>query len=136
MPRIRLIVLAALSAAFLLVPAAQALAAESVTVTVEGSGSGEVSSVGGYDLIEPGTAPGAYEGTPPIECAFTAPATTTGNCVSELDDKAKASKASFSPPSPPPAPNSSNSSLKKGRPTQAPVGGVLNLEARNPNRAA
>ena len=75
MSRIRLVFLGALAAAFLLVPAAQAAAAPTVTVELAGSGEGEVSSLGGY------AGAGFFEGEPPIECAGP-PA--VGICVSEM----------------------------------------------------
>ncbi len=76
--RLRLVLLAATVAAFLLVPAAQALAVEPgfTTVEIAGSGSGEVSSVGST-LIEP------MEGTPPIQCHYTSPGPATGECIAE-----------------------------------------------------
>lgn len=73
--RPRLILLAAIAAALLLVPVAQAAAIPTVTVTIAGTGSGEVSSVGGYFGI------GIWEGFPPIACSGP-PA--TGTCVSEM----------------------------------------------------
>jgi hypothetical protein len=56
--RLRLIFLAAIAAAFVFVPAANAFAAEELTVTIAGTGEGTISSVG--------FAP--YDGTPPIVC--------------------------------------------------------------------
>jgi IPT/TIG domain/Divergent InlB B-repeat domain/PASTA domain len=76
--------------ALLLVPVAQASAAGTMHVKVEGSGSGEVSSVGGIEAFESestdineyfdgfGT---AYEGSPPIECSGPPP---TGTCETAL----------------------------------------------------
>jgi hypothetical protein len=68
--RIRLSVLLATVAAFLLVPAAQAFANATLTVSAEGTGSGEASSVGGAaamgeEFEELGN---QWEGSPPIEC--------------------------------------------------------------------
>jgi hypothetical protein len=66
-------------AAFLLVPAAQAFANGTMTVFIEGSGSGEVSSVGGYF--------GFFEGEPKIECSYTSPGPETGTCETELEEE-------------------------------------------------
>ncbi len=85
---IRLSVLIAAVAAFLLVPAAQAFANGTVTVNVAGEGSGEVSSAGGYRFQESnGTEipSGLYEGgPPPIECAYESPGPATGTCETTL----------------------------------------------------
>jgi Divergent InlB B-repeat domain len=75
--RLRLTVLAATVAAFLLVPAAQALANGTLKVNLAGSGHGEVSSVGGFL----GSGPEAWEGSPPIKCSGP-PA--TGTCQTAL----------------------------------------------------
>ncbi len=77
--RIRLSILVATVAAFLLVPAAQAFANGTMTVNVEGSGAGEVSSVGGFG--------GQYEGTPPIECSYKTPGPAAGVCVDEMSNE-------------------------------------------------
>jgi len=71
------ILLAAL-AAVMLVPAAQALAHGTVTVHIEGTGSGELSSVGGLE------GSGFYEGSPPIECDYASPGPASGTCTTEL----------------------------------------------------
>jgi Divergent InlB B-repeat domain len=72
--RLRLTVLAATVAAFLLVPAAQALANGTMKVNLAGTGHGEVSSVGGvFGSI--------WEGSPPIKCSGP-PA--TGTCQTAL----------------------------------------------------
>jgi hypothetical protein len=65
-------------AALLLVPAAQAFAAGTLTVNVEGiaGGSGEVSSVGGI-------APFGGEGEPPIECSGPP---SSGTCVTTMEE--------------------------------------------------
>ena len=73
--RIRLAVLLATVAAFLLVPAAQAAANGTMTVNLLGEGSGEISSVGGFE------GSGLYEGTPPIQCSGPP---QTGTCETEL----------------------------------------------------
>jgi len=75
-------VLVATVAALLLVPAAQAFANGTMTVSIEGSGSGEISSVGGFG------GSGFYEGgPPPIECSYETPGPTTGTCVAELAEE-------------------------------------------------
>ena len=74
--RTRLTILLATAAAFFLVPAA-AQAAEgtsTIAVTIEGSGSGEVTSDGGFEES------GVYEGHPAIECSYAAPGPQTGVC--------------------------------------------------------
>lgn len=77
--RLRLTILLATVAAFLLVPAAQAFAG-TLTINVEGSGNGEVSSVGGL------FGEGKWEGSPPIECSHVGSPVeeTTGVCETEL----------------------------------------------------
>jgi List-Bact-rpt repeat protein len=79
----RLTILLAAVGALLLVPAAQAFANGTVTVNVAGSGSGEVSSVGGLAAADSGFAEygNALEGSPPIECSGP-PA--SGTCETEL----------------------------------------------------
>ncbi len=85
--RLRLTILLATVAAFMLVPAAQAFAEGGLTVHVAGTGSGEVSSVGGAsgfksEELEFLKAFGnAWEGEPPIECSGP-PA--TGLCETEM----------------------------------------------------
>ena len=74
--RPRLLLLAVVAAAFLLVPAAQAFAAHTVTLKIEGSGSGEVVPIGA-----------TYQGTPPINCTYTAPGPEAGDCVVEMSDE-------------------------------------------------
>ncbi len=78
----RMTILLATVAALMLVPAAQAFAANStVSVTVVGDGNGEVSSVGG-----PAEAPGTWEGgPPPIECSYATPGPATGTCETTLN---------------------------------------------------
>jgi List-Bact-rpt repeat protein/PASTA domain-containing protein len=73
--RFRVALPVAFMAAFLLVPAAQAAANGTLTVHLEGSGSGEVSSVGGY------AGGGIWEGDPPIECSGPP---EDGTCETEL----------------------------------------------------
>jgi hypothetical protein len=70
--------LVAAIAAFLLVPAALAQAAPTLTVEVEGPGEGEVSSVGGLEES------GLFVGTPPIECSTPAPG--SGVCTNEMEE--------------------------------------------------
>jgi hypothetical protein len=72
-------------AAFLLVPAAQAFA-ENVTVTVGGTGSGEVSSAEGLHAFMPESFPAVYKGEPPIECSYASPGPASGTCANELED--------------------------------------------------
>jgi trimeric autotransporter adhesin len=73
----RLALIVAVAAAFMLVPVAQASAAIT-SVTIVGTGSGEVSSVGGYE------GSGIFEGAPPVECSYVSPGPQTGECESEL----------------------------------------------------
>src|SRR3954451_11661812 len=76
---IRLTILLATVGALLLVPAAQALATTStMTVLAEGTGSGEISSVGGIPAFG-----GIFEGSPAIECSYASPGPTTGVCENE-----------------------------------------------------
>jgi uncharacterized repeat protein (TIGR02543 family) len=72
----RLALLLATAAALLLIPAAQAFAAGTIHVNINGTGHGEVSSVGGYSGF-----PGAWEGSPPIQCSGPPPA---GTCATGL----------------------------------------------------
>jgi hypothetical protein len=75
--RLRLGLLVATVAAFLLVPAASALASTNeMFVNIEGTGSGEVTSAGGIF--------GAYEGSPPIACSYTSPGPVSGVCENEM----------------------------------------------------
>ncbi len=76
--RFRLTILLATVAAFLLVPVAQAAANGTLTVSAEGTGKGEASSVGG--LFDEGYS----EGSPPIECSYASPGPATGNCATGL----------------------------------------------------
>jgi Divergent InlB B-repeat domain len=78
--RLRLTVLAATVAAFLLVPAAQALANGTLKVNLAGTGHGEVSSVGGFLGLE------LWEGSPPIKCSGP-PA--TGACQTALVEESE-----------------------------------------------
>jgi hypothetical protein len=70
--RLRLTLLFATIAAFLLVPVAQA-AAGSLKINVEGTGSGTLF-----------TPEGGSAGSPPVECSYTPPGPTTGTCESEF----------------------------------------------------
>jgi Divergent InlB B-repeat domain len=86
-------------ALLLLLPAAHAAAAETMHVKVEGTGEGEVSSVGGVSAFESGD-PGqneffdgfgtAFEGSPPIECEGP-PA--TGTCEAPLVEDSEGIKS-------------------------------------------
>jgi len=81
----RLTILLAALGALLLLPAASAFANGIVTVSIEGSGGGEVSSVGGIEEVEGFEGYGnLFEGSPPIECKYTPPGPATGECATEL----------------------------------------------------
>ena len=82
--RLRLTILFATVAAFFLVPAAQAFAEDTATIAVSGTGSGEVSSVGGAPPASPGEPEGEFEGTPPIECSYASPGPATGVCSTSI----------------------------------------------------
>jgi hypothetical protein len=69
--RLPLLFLAALAAAFLLVPVAQAAAANQFSLNIVGSGSGEVEST-------------YITGTPTIDCDYVAPGPTTGVCANTM----------------------------------------------------
>lgn len=73
----KLIMLLTTAAMLLLVPAAQAFAAN-VIVEIEGEGSGEVKSV-----AEPEHVP---QPTPPIECAYASPGPVSGTCEAEMGE--------------------------------------------------
>jgi len=74
---LRAVLLAAL-AAFLLVPAASASAANNFKLNIVGAGNGEVQSeITGFE---------AYAGTPPIECSYSAPGPATGTCENQMAD--------------------------------------------------
>ena len=79
----RITILLGVLAALMLVPAASAFAEGELTVNIAGSGSGEISSVGGYG------GGGEWEGEPPIECSHLGEPVeeTTGTCVSTLVNK-------------------------------------------------
>jgi hypothetical protein len=86
----RLTILLAALGALLLVPAAQAFANGTLHVNVEGTGAGEVSSVGGAAAMEPQSQEAKetfesfgneWEGSPPITCSGP-PA--SGTCATEL----------------------------------------------------
>lgn len=72
---LRAVLLAAL-AAFLLVPAANASAANHFKLNIIGTGSGEIDSTNEFFP--------AYAGTPPIGCSYTAPGPATGTCENEM----------------------------------------------------
>ncbi len=78
----RLTILLAAMGALLLIPAAQAFAAGTFTLNVEGDGSGEVESVGGWEELG-----GIFAGTPPIECIYETPGPPTGVCQNEMDQE-------------------------------------------------
>jgi hypothetical protein len=65
---------AIVAAVFLVAPAGQAFATAPVTINIEGSGSGEVSSSSGTE--EENILPGE----PPIECSYVSPGPATGIC--------------------------------------------------------
>jgi hypothetical protein len=71
---------AALALAFLLVPAAQALANGTATVEIEGSGSGEVIATNQSDNVPFEQ----FETTPPIVCSYASPGPATGTCAGEM----------------------------------------------------
>jgi len=73
---VRLYLLAACAAAFLLAPAAAASAAEDLHIDIGGNGSGEV-----FTNTEAFYA--ALQSTPPIECDYVAPGPQTGTCDAE-----------------------------------------------------
>jgi Collagen triple helix repeat (20 copies)/Divergent InlB B-repeat domain len=80
------ILLSAVAAAFLLVPAAQAFAATvTVNVNISGTGTGEVTSVEGLHAFEP-TFPEVFKGEPPIECTYVAPGPEAGNCTTTPEE--------------------------------------------------
>jgi hypothetical protein len=56
-------------------------------VNIEGTGGGEISSVGGFE--------GGYEGTPPIECSYATPGPQTGTCVSEMSNEGEGLEAVY-----------------------------------------
>jgi hypothetical protein len=74
----RITILLAALAALMLVPAAQAFAEGTMTVHIQGTGSGEVSSVEGWLYFE------EFEGNPPIECTYASPGPQEGVCSDEL----------------------------------------------------
>ena len=83
--RLRLTVLLATVAAFMLVPAAQAVANGTMTVNIEGTGAGEVSSTEGFF--------GTYKGTPPLGCSYASPGPQTGTCVNEMSNEGEGFEA-------------------------------------------
>jgi hypothetical protein len=82
-----ILLISTVAAMVLMAPAAQAFA-ETVTVTVSGTGVGEVSSSEGLAAFNPPESfPPAYKGEPlPISCSYTSPGPQTGNCSNELED--------------------------------------------------
>ena len=80
--RLPLLFLTALAAAFMLVPVAQAAAANHGTVNIIGTGSGGVSSSSAPPPYD------AFAGTPPIECTYVAPGPATGVCENTLSSLA------------------------------------------------
>ena len=83
----RITILLATAAALLLVPAAQALANGTLTVNIEGTGSGEVSSTSGFE--------GFYKGNPPIECTYESPGPAEGTCEDELSNEGEGIEGVF-----------------------------------------
>jgi Divergent InlB B-repeat domain len=84
----RLTILLAALAALMLVPAAQALANGTATVVVEGEGSGEVSSAGGFFVPEgEGEFLEFWEGATAVECSYESPGPETGTCVGEMNEE-------------------------------------------------
>jgi hypothetical protein len=84
--RMVLLLLAA-AASFLLAPSARAFG-ETVTVTISGSGDGEVNSTQGLAAFNPsGSFPPLYQGEPePVSCSYVSPGPQTGTCSNELED--------------------------------------------------
>ena len=80
----RLTILLAALGALMLVPVTQALAAETATIEISGTGGGEVSSVGGAPPAEPGEPEGEFEHQPPIECSYASPGPATGTCSTTI----------------------------------------------------
>ena len=76
----RITILLAALAALMLVPAASAFAAPSVNVSIEGTGTGEISSVGGVYIPALEKFTTAKEGSPPIECTYASPGPAEGTC--------------------------------------------------------
>jgi hypothetical protein len=74
----RITILLATVGALLLVPAAQAFASGTLKVNIEGSGSGEATSVGGFFES------GKWEGSPPIECTYKTPGPKEGVCEDNM----------------------------------------------------
>jgi len=84
--RIRLTILLATVAAFMLVPAAQAFAAlGQATFFIEGTGSGKVFA---YEE-DP------FPGNPPVECSYASPGPATGICETELSGEEEFQALSF-----------------------------------------
>jgi len=82
----RLTILLATVGVLLLIPATQAFAG-TLKVNIEGSGSGEVSSVEGLGFVDPEFA-GLYEGSPPMECSYNAETeATSGVCENTLTNE-------------------------------------------------
>jgi hypothetical protein len=78
--RLRLALLLATAAAFLLVPAAQAMAWGTTTVEITGTGNGHVSGVGGFIQYTELFEQPVYETNPPVECSYESPGPATGVC--------------------------------------------------------
>ncbi len=87
---LRLTILLATVAAFLLVPVAQAAANPTETVHLSGTGTGEVSSVGGAAAMSPEFEEfgPAWEGEPPLECSNIAGEEKTA-CEEEMVEDAE-----------------------------------------------
>jgi Divergent InlB B-repeat domain len=77
---LRLTLLLATVAAFMLVPAAQALAHATMKVNMAGSGQGEVNS----GALGPFSSVTEFKGSPPIECTYASPGPAAGVCNNEF----------------------------------------------------
>ena len=82
----RITILLGVLAALMLVPTASAFAENQATLTIGGSGSGEVSSAEGLHALEPAYEPGLFVGEPAIECSYASPGPESGTCANEMED--------------------------------------------------
>ncbi len=115
----RITILLAAMAALMLVPAAQAFANHTLTVNVEGTGAGEVSSVGGWE--ENG---GVFEGTTPIECSYEFPFTPEGNCEEEMEELEPGFEGIYLHPIPAEGSEFAGWTVEAGSPTYGEVFGL------------
>ena len=76
----RIATLLAAVGALMLLPAAQAFGFGTLTVNIEGTGSGEFNSTAGYE------GSGFLSGEPPIVCKYSSPGPKTGTCETELQE--------------------------------------------------